>query len=273
MNDFNIVTLTPDNFADYGVCGYKDVNKHKELKNKLDWFCKYFDKGLRIKVIMSKTGGYQGMIEYIPGEYAHRPVHARDYLFIHCIFVGFRSEYKGKGFASALIEECTNDAKAQNLMGVAVVTRKGSFMANKEIFIKHGFEMIEKAKPDFELLVNKFHPTAALPGFDNKSLNDYKKYDQGLTLFRSPQCPYTEKNVSAIIETAQKKFKLKTQLIDLKDHKAAQTTPSPFGSFCIIYNGEIISYHPISHTRFENIMDGYIKAEGRRQKAEVGKKL
>jgi predicted GNAT family acetyltransferase len=254
MKEFNTVELTPDNFADYGVCGYKDIAKHKELRAKLDWFTEYYSKGLRIKVIVSPTGGYQGMIEYIPGEYAHRPVIARGFMFIHCIFAGFRNEFKGKGFATALIEECINDAKTQRMKGVSVVTRKGSFMANSEIFIKNGFAIVDQSKPDFQLLVNKFDPGDLDPYFNKEVLNDLKMYDQGLTIFRSPQCPYTEKNVMAIMDTAKNKFKIKTQLIDLRDHLSAQSTPNPFGTFALIYNGEIISHHPISNTRFENII-------------------
>jgi len=45
----------------------------------------------------------------------------------------------------------------------------------------------------------------------------------------------------------------------LKDSNAVQHSPCAFGIFCIIYNGEIISYHPISNTRFENIMKKKIK--------------
>jgi ribosomal protein S18 acetylase RimI-like enzyme len=258
MNDFRIVNLTPDNFAEYGVCGYKDVARHKELRAKLEWFTEYYPKGLRIKVIHSPIGGYQGMIEYIPGEYAHRPVFARGFMFIHCIFVGFRKEFKGRGFASVLIEECVKDAKAQKMNGVSVVTRKGSFMAGSEIFKKNGFEFIEQAIPDFELLLKKINNNNLYPSFNKETLSESKKYDQGLTIFRSPQCPYTEKNVVAIMETAQKKYNIKTQLIDLKDHMAAQSTPNPFGSFAVIYNGKIISHHPISNTRFENIMNSLI---------------
>ncbi|OQA92790.1 MAG: hypothetical protein BWY27_00174 [Bacteroidetes bacterium ADurb.Bin234] len=28
MNDIQIIDLTPENIADYGVCGYKDVSHH-----------------------------------------------------------------------------------------------------------------------------------------------------------------------------------------------------------------------------------------------------
>lgn len=89
-----------------------------------------------------------------------------------------------------------------------------------------------------------------------ESLSDYS---EGLTVLRSVQCPYTEKNVNAIIESAEDKFKLKTTLVDLEDARAVQNTPCAFGSFCIIYDGDIISYHPISKTRFENIMKKKIK--------------
>jgi hypothetical protein len=32
--DIKIIDFTPENIADYGVCGYKDVHKHKELREK-----------------------------------------------------------------------------------------------------------------------------------------------------------------------------------------------------------------------------------------------
>ena len=254
MNDTQIIDLTPENIADYGVCGFKDVKKHTELRNKIEWFNEYYSKGLKIKVLFSKKGGYQGMLEYLPGRFAHRPVNADGYMFIHCIFVGFKNEFKGKGYASSLIDECINDARKEKMLGVAVVTRKGAFMAHDEIFLKKGFEIVDSAKPDFNLLAIKFDTKSIGPSFKLDILTNLSKYKNGLTIIRSAQCPYTEKNVNAILESAKNKFNLKTHLIDLKDSESAQNMPCAFGTFCIIYNGEIISYHPISNTRFENIM-------------------
>jgi hypothetical protein len=248
--DISIINLTPENIADYGVCGYKDLNKHVELRRKIAWFKEYYLKGLRIKAVMSKTGGYQGMLEYIPGKYAHRPVSAQDYMFIHCIFVGFKGPFKGKGLGSALIDECIKETKEAGLQGVAVVTRKGPFMAKKDIFLKKGFTVVDKAEPDFELLALKFNASVANPKF---TIPPVKDCHDGLTVIRSPQCPYSEKNVNEILETA-KKMGIKSNLVDLEDSQAAQCSPCAFGTFCIIYNGKIISYHPISNTRFENII-------------------
>jgi hypothetical protein len=52
------------------------------------------------------------MIEYIPGRYAHRPGDADGYLFIHCLFVGFRKEFKGHGHASSLILDFSGEVVA-----------------------------------------------------------------------------------------------------------------------------------------------------------------
>jgi N-acetylglutamate synthase-like GNAT family acetyltransferase len=257
MEEFNIIDLTPENIAEYGVCGYKDANKHEELRRKIEWVREFYPKGLRIKALISETGGYQGMIEYIPGEYAHRPVDATGYLFIHCLFVGFKKEYKGKGFASLLIETCINEAIEQKMSGVAVVTRKGSFMADSNIFLKKGFEVVDSAKPDFNLLVYKLDEKANNPSFKPHVNEKTVENSEGLIVMRSAQCPYTVKNVNAILDSADK-MKITTKLIDMTDANDVQNNPCPFGSFGLIYNGKIISHHPISNTRFENIM-GSIK--------------
>lgn len=248
--DMEIISLTPDNFADYGVCGYKDAKKHLELRRKIEWYREFYPKGLRIKALISQTGGYQGMIEYVPGKYAHRPVNAEGYLFIHCIIVGFKNEFKGKGYATLLIRECINEARAQKMSGVAVVTRKGAFMAKRDIFIKNGFESVGDAKPDFELLALKFGKDAKNPSFCKLSTEKYRK---GLTILRSAQCPYSVKNVDAIMETARK-MNIPANLIELKDAHSVQQAPCAFGTFCIIKDGKVLSHHPISNTRFKNIL-------------------
>lgn len=136
------------------------------------------------------------------------------------------------------------------MKGVAVITRNGSFMAKKDIFLKNGFSLIKTTDPDFELLALKFNEKTDDPKF---KINSIKDYSEGLVILRSPQCPYSVKNVDAIIKTA-KKMKLKPTLIEMDDSEMAQKSPSGFGTFCIINDGNILSYHPISNTRFENIM-------------------
>jgi hypothetical protein len=259
MNDVQLIDLTPETIARYGVCGYKDIEKHAGLRKKIEWFTKYHPKGLRIKIIRSTLGVSQGMLEYIPGKYAHRPVDADGYMFIHCVFVGFKKAFKGKGYASLLIDACINEAKEKNMLGVAVVTRRGSFMVHDNIFLTKGFTVVDHADPDFNLLVKKFDTSSENPRFKSRMTDQLGKFAKGLTILRSTQCPYTEHNVEAIMESAKKNWRLKANIIDLKEVRDIQNSPCAFGTFCIIHNGEIISHHPISRTRFENIMKKRMK--------------
>jgi len=254
MEDATIVCLTPDTLSSYGVCGYKDAAKHAELRKKIAWYRRYYPLGARICALVHAEGGYQGMIEYIPGKYVHRPINAASYMAIHCVFVGFKKEYKDRGYGSRLIASCIQEAREAGMLGVTVVTRKGSFMAGSDIFLKAGFSVVDRAPPDFELLAYRFDTEAPDPSFRTCAGGGCSAFESGLFILRSPQCPYTEKNVAAIVDSARDSFGLNAQVVELEDHQAAQDAPCPFGTFCIILDGTILSYHPISKTRFENIM-------------------
>jgi hypothetical protein len=253
MEKVEIIDTNADNILKYGICGYKDI-KRAGYPEKIEWLKNRFPQGLKIKTLYSAKDGTQGMIEYIPGEYCWRPVETKGYMFIHCIFSGFKNAYKGKGYGTLLLKECLEDAKKNNMFGVSVATRKGSFMSGKELFVKNGFEVVDTAPPDFELLVKKFNKNASLPKFKEGWEKRLSRYSKGLTIIRAGQCPYTVKNVREIKATAEKKYGLKPNIIELKNYQEAQNSPCPFGIFCIIYNGKIIAHHPISNTRFTNIM-------------------
>ena len=107
-----------------------------------------------------------------------------------------------------------------------------------------GFEVVASSPPDFELLVYRFGSSSLPIRFKPEMAARASDYPDGLTILRSAQCPYSEKNVKEIMETATLTFGLITHLIDLNDSDAVQQSPSAFGTFCILYNGTVISHHP-----------------------------
>lgn len=254
MQNLKIIATDISNIRKYGLCGYKDINK-PGYKEKLRWLEKQYEIGLKIKVLFSDESGTQGMIEYLPGEICWRPVQAAGFSFIHCLFVGFRRKYKNLGYGTKLIQNCLTEARENNLKGVAVVTRNGSFMAQKDIFLKSGFEIVDHAEPDFQLLVKKFDRIDKELHFYNNWKEKLEQYQDGLYIVRADQCPYSVKNVHEIIKMAKNKFKIQPNLVNLKNYKQAQQSPLPFGTFGIIYNGKILAHHPISSKRFSNIME------------------
>lgn len=258
MERIEIIDTNQDNIRNYGFCGYKDI-KQEGYRRKINWLKKRFAEGMKFKVLHSAERRAVGAIEYIPGKYAWRAVDAHGYMVIHCLFIMLK-KYKEKGYGTLLVKECLKDAKRAKMHGVAVVTRKGTWMAGKELFLKNGFEVVDHAPPDFQLLVRNFKKNAPTPKFKEDWKNRLSKYKKGLIIIRSDQCPYVAKSVNEITETAHKKYGIKPEIIELKNAKQAQNTPSPFAIFSIVYNGKLVADHPISNTRFINIMNKELKA-------------
>jgi GNAT superfamily N-acetyltransferase len=253
LNEIKIINTNADNIYDYGFCGIKNI-KQEGYKRKADWLRQRFSEGMRFKILHSAKEGFVGMIEYIPGRYAWRAVEAKGYMVIHCLFILYK-KYQGKGYGSLLVEECLKDAKKEKMNGIAVVTRKGPWLAKKELFLRKGFELIDEAPPDFELLAKILKKGPCLPKFSGNWKERMNRYSKGLTIIRSDQCPYVEKMVKEINETAKERYGLKAKIVELKNCKDAQNAPSAYGVFSIVYNGKLLADHPISNRRFMNIMN------------------
>ncbi len=253
MDNIKIIDTEVNTIHEYGMCGYKNL-KQEGYRKKVEWIKTRFSEGMKYKILFSEKHGAVGGIEYIPGEFAWRPVEAKNYMFIHCIFI-MKKIYKEKGYGELLLNECINDAKKENKSGVAVVSRKGTWMAGRDLYIKNGFETADLTKPDFELLVLKFNKSVESPKFRtgwDKVLNNYK---DGLIIFTSDQCPYTTKAINEISETAKKEYGINPRIVESKNAQEAQNIPCAFGAFCIVYKGEIVADHPVSNSRFKNIMN------------------
>lgn len=220
-----------------------------------EWLKKRFSEGMRIKLLyIENEKKANGFIEYVPGENAWRAIDAKDYMFIHCIWIS-PNKYKEKGYGSILINECIEDAKRDGKHGVAVVTSEGPFMAGKALFIKNGFKSVAQAEPSIALMAKSIKK-GPLPKFTDyeKQLGKYK----GLNIVYSNQCPWVARSIPELKEIAKKKS-LSLKVIELKTAKQAQNAPSVYAVFSLIYNGKILADHYISSKRFQNILGKKLK--------------
>lgn len=252
-----IIDAGPETVAEYGICGYKDP-RNPGYQRKLEWLGQRFKEGMRIKVLHSEDDGTVGSIEYLPGEFAWRGVHAPGYMVIHCLFI-LKKAYKGKGYGTQLIEACEEDARERKMHGVAVVASKSTWMAKQQIFLKNGYELTEEAPPHFQLLVKRFNAAAPLPTFSGDWAEKLARHAEGLTIIHSHQCPYVAKSMDEIPSVAREEFGVEPIIVELPDCQSAQDSPNPYGIFSIIWNGELVADHPISKTRFRNIMNKVLK--------------
>lgn len=255
-NEVDIVEVNSENISEHGFFCVTNP-KHEGYKTKMEWLKERFSEGLKIKLLYlpgEKRAG--GFIEYMPGEHTWRVVDADGYMVIHCIFIEKRKN-KGKGYGSMLIKECIEDAENEGMKGVAVVTSEGTWMAGKDLFLKHGFEVVDEAPPYFNLLVKKFGESES-PKFRKDWEKRLNKYGSGLSIIYSHQCPFTAKFMKDIRE-AMEKFNIKARVIELQDSKEAQNAPCAYGVFNMVYNGKLVADHPISKTRFLNIVNKELK--------------
>jgi GNAT superfamily N-acetyltransferase len=242
-----IIDINESNVVEKGFFCNMSKKKSAGYQRKLKWLKRRFAEGLKIKMLDLSEGG-RGFIEYIPGEYAWRPVRAKEYMFIHCIWVVGKS--KGKGYGKFLLNECVEDAKKLGMKGVAVISSERSWLVRKAFLEKQGFEFVDQAPPSFGLLVKKFgkaHPPAFTGNWEAK----LKRCGTGLTVFRSDQCPYIDNAVNILVDAAEQ-LEIKTKVIELKECRSVRaSSPSAYGTFNVVYNGSLLSYHYL--TRKESL--------------------
>ncbi len=247
---YQIININKQNLANFPqvICFINPKNQYFNLK--MDWLAKRFAEGLSVRLLqLNDTRKIAGFIEYIPGEFAWRALSAKDYMFIHCIWV-YPNENKQKGFGSALIEEAVNDAKRMNMRGVAVVTSDGSFMAEKDLFLKNGFKVVDEIK-NLQLLAMQFDkdkPTL--------SLNNTAETLAGLHgwhIIYTRQCPWVARFIEEIKPFIRQEG-IEVDFKELTTAREAQQAPSVYATFNLVKDGSLLADRYISATRFKNIL-------------------
>ncbi len=261
-----LVELTKADLGGLSTCAVKNP-KHEGRWRKSAWLVRHFALGLQMKVLVGEKNVHLGMIEYLPGEFAWRGVEAPGHMFIHCLWTYFR-KLKGGGLGGRLVRAVIEDAKKAGLDGVAVMTRKGPWLAGSPVFLKNGFEVVDRRRPDYELLALKFKKKAPDPRFSGDGEKKLEAYRRGLTIVRSDQCPHIAKFADDIAATARTLYGLKPRIVEIGNHREAQNAPTPYAVFSVILDGRILADHPISATRFRNIMKGLAKVPKREESAK-----
>ncbi|MEE4178112.1 MAG: GNAT family N-acetyltransferase [Bacteroides sp.] len=251
MEKISIIGVDANNLSQYPdvVCFINP--KHPSFPHKTEWLKQRFSEGLQIKLLFVEgQKKAAGLIEYVPGQFAWRAVSAEGYLFIHCIFL-YPNNNKGKGYGSLLVESCLEDARESNALGLAVITSKGSFMAESRLFLKNGFELLEEDGAGNQLLVRPLKE-GPLP-----HLNDWKARQadfQGLHILYSRQCPWVARLIDEIREEGLED-KLKMQIKELTVPSEAQQAPSSYAVFNLLHNGRLLADRYVSVTRLKNILE------------------
>jgi GNAT superfamily N-acetyltransferase len=235
----NITTLDKSNIGKEHICCAISDKKCKEsYELKKEWLKREFDNGYVFRRIDARAKVF---IEYGPAEKGWLPVDAPNYLLINCFWVS--GQYKGHGYGKELLRLATEDAKSQGKDGLVTVvgTTKFHFMSDTKWLLKQGFETCEKLSSGFSLVVKKINPDAINPKFKNSVKSGKCEDKNGLVIYYSNRCPFSEYHVTTSLKETAEKRRLPLKVIKLDSMEKAQSSPTPATIFSLFYNGKFIT--------------------------------
>ena len=247
-----IITVeSPEAAVEHGFFCYKSKPKSTGYARKLSWLEQRFQEGLRLHIVV-EDGRSVGFIEYTPAEAAWRPIQAPGYVFIHCIWVVGRA--KQKGYGSRLLDICLQEARESGKRGVAMTTKKGGHMAGKKLFLKHGFELVDR-EPPFELVAMTYGDQQ-LPAWPQDWAERRAALGEGLTVLYADQCPYFDRTAAEVLETAQELGMEPVRAVKLRTAaEVQQKAPTPYGTYSVVHDGDLLSSTPLVGKRLRKQLE------------------
>ncbi len=247
----NIISVDARNIdMEHICCAISDKKGETCVSSKKQWMKKQFREGLVFKKLDARGKVF---IEYIPAENAWCPIEAQGYIFINCFWVS--GQFKGQGYANKLLEECINDAKAQNKKGLVILSsaKKMPFLSDPKYLKYKGFTVCDEANPYYRLLYLPFKENELKPQFKdcckNASIDE-----NGMVLYYTNQCPHTDKYAPLIAEIARTKGKSIT-LIKISSREQAQNAPAPFTTYSFFHNGKFVTNEIFSESKFVKYLE------------------
>lgn len=233
------VEIVDTDYANVDTCGLCGANP-LGLQRKREWIRHCLPYGLRYRTLRERTTGSSvGMIEYMPGEFAWRAVDAQSYMVIHCLQVP--KKLAGQGFGSLLIQACIDDARQHKMDGVVALTTGGGWCADNRVYLRNGFEVVDRAAPSLELVVKRLREDRS-PSF-GPWRRRLQELGAGIYMYVSKQCPFMRgERERGRQERLRSQYGLEATIVEIDDYKAAQANPCVWGTAGTVCNGEVINY-------------------------------
>lgn len=245
-----LIKLTHENLAQEHICCAISNDRDVQVVSKKGWLEERLDDGL---VFIKGNVRGKCFIEYISAEYAWTPIEASGYIYIDCLWVS--GQFKGHGYSNLLLNACIEDGKRAGKRGLAALstTKKMGFLSDPKYMKYKGFEIADTADPNFELLYLPFDKGADKPRFKS-TVHNHETLPKGLVLYYTNQCPFTAKYVP-LLENVAKARNAALQTIHIQTTEQAQNAPTPFTTFSLFHDGQLVTHEILSEKKFEKILE------------------
>lgn len=245
MNEFLNVTLENIDI-EHLCCAISDKKHQVGVDLKKEWLRNRLEEGHVFRKL-NKNG--KVFIEFAPLEKSWVPVNGDNYLYIYCLWVS--GSFKENGYGKSLIEYAMDEAKRLGKNGICTISskKKKPFISEKKFFEHYGFKTVDSLE-DYELLALSFNDK--FPSFC-ESVKKNKIDSQDLTIFYSPQLPFTNHCVEELTDYANlNKVKINFERIDTLEK--AKNMPCIFNNWATFYQGKFVSNTLLNANMVEKLL-------------------
>ena len=238
------IKVTEENLEREHICCAISNNKDCQVMAKKNWMKEQLKEGL---VFLKGNVRGKCFIEYMPAENAWMPIEAEGYMYINCFWIS--GQFKGKGYANQLLEECIRDSKEKGKKGLCIraSAKKKPFLSEGDYLKYKGFRVADTAEPFFELLYLPFKE-ADIPRFKECVKNPQIK-EAGYVLYYTHQCPFTAKYVP-VLEQAAKEHNISFKSIQINSKEDAQNMPVASTTYALFLDGKFVTNEILSEKKF-----------------------
>ena len=235
------VTLDPESIAGSHICcAISDKKCAAGYQAKKSWLTEQYANGFRFHRLDERGKVF---VEYGPGETAWMPVEAPNWLVLGCFWVSGR--FKGAGNGKALLTHVLDEACRQGRAGIVSVAgrKKMHFMSDGAWLKRQGFREVDALDTGFSLLALPVDDSGDgdPPRFADSARAGIDGQSDGVSVFYSARCPFTDHHVETeLVETCRKRG-LPLSLRKLDTLEAAKTAPSPATVFSLFINGRFVT--------------------------------
>lgn len=244
------INITKENISQEHLCCAMADKKHQiGVATKKQWLTKRIDEGHVFRKLDARGKVF---IEYAPLETAWIPIQGQQYVYIYCLWVA--GSFKGKGYAKSLIEYCVKDAKEKGKEGICILSakKKMPYMADKKFLLHYGFEVVDTAGEEYELMALSFH--GRKPAFYVQA-KEMQIQNKELTIYYGFQCPFVANSIQQIQAYCNHNH-IPVHCIAIDTLEKAKELPCIFTNWAVFYNGRFITNKLLSESLLEKIVRG-----------------
>lgn len=243
------INLTTENISNEHIsCIIRSRKPHQGIEAKKQWMLDRLKEGHVFRKLNVKGTVF---IEYAPLESAWVPITGDHYYYIYCLWVV--GEYRGQGYAKALLEYCIEDAKEKGKSGICMLgsIKQKAWLSDQSFVKKYGFQVVDTTENGYELLALSFDGT--VPSFnENAKLCQIANHE--LTIYYDMQCPFIYQNIEKIKEYCTQ-YKIPAAFIQIDSLTQAKQLPCVFNNYAVFYKGQFKTVNLLDIHQIERILN------------------